>query len=51
MWDPISIFFCMWVLNIGMPDARLKVSEIIEARERYIINKTIAKDVVLRQSI
>lgn len=51
MWDPVSIFFCMWVLNIGMPDARLKVSEVIEAREQDTINKTIAKDVILRQSI
>lgn len=51
MWDPISIFFCAWILNVGLPDARLKVSEVLEAREQKIIVDTISKSVKLRQDI
>jgi hypothetical protein len=28
MWDPISVFVCMYILNVGLPEARLKVSDI-----------------------
>jgi hypothetical protein len=41
----------MWVLNVGLPDARLKVSEAIEAREQKIIMDHISKSVKLRESI
>ena len=51
MWDPISIFFCSWILNIGMPDARLKVSEVIEVREQKIIVDTIKDSVTIRDNI
>lgn len=51
MWDPISLFFCMWVLNINMPDARLKVSDIILAKEEVLINKTIIDSVQTRKDI
>lgn len=51
MWDPISLFFCMWVLNIGMPEARLKVSDIIIAKEEALINRTITDSVQVRESI
>ena len=49
MWDPISIFFCMWVLNVGMPEARLKVSDVIEVRESKVVADTIQQSVTLRQ--
>jgi len=29
MWDPVSVFVCMYVLNVGLPDARLRVNDII----------------------
>jgi len=48
MWDPLSIFFCMWILNIGMPEARLSVADTIELREQELINKTITSSVELR---
>ena len=37
MWDPISIFACMWILNSGLPDARLNVAYVIEQKEQQII--------------
>jgi len=41
MWDPISIFVCMWILNSGLPDARLKVADVIKAKEQKIISETV----------
>lgn len=29
MWDPVSVFVCMYMLNVGLPDARLNVNDII----------------------
>jgi len=29
MWDPVSVFVCMYMLNVGLPDARIKVNDII----------------------
>lgn len=51
MWDPISIFFCMWVLNVGLPEARLNVVGIIKAREESVINKTIIDSASIRNGI
>ena len=51
MWDPISIFFCMWVLNVGLPEARLKVSDAIEAKEQKIIVDSICNSVKLRNGV
>lgn len=51
MWDPISIFFCAWVLNIGLPEARLKVADVIEAREQQIIVEHISKSITIREGI
>lgn len=51
MWDPISVFFCMWVLNAGLPDARLNVVDVIEAKEQKIITDTIATSVILREGV
>jgi hypothetical protein len=51
MWDPISIFACMWILNTGLPDARLKVADVVEKREQQIIIDNIADYVKLREGI
>ena len=45
MWDPFTIMFCAYVLNMGMPDARLSVERAIEDRE----NRIIFADVKLRE--
>lgn len=42
MWDPISLFFCAYILNIGMPEARLKVRDIIEQKEKNIICESVS---------
>jgi hypothetical protein len=47
MWDPISIFACMWILNTGLPDARLKVADVVQ----QIIIDNIADYVKLREGI
>jgi len=47
-WDPVSIFSICWMLNIGMPDARLSVKEVIENKETIIIVNSISRDVKLR---
>jgi len=49
IWDPINIFSICWILNIGLPDARLTVKEIIESREAVIIVNSISRDVKLRE--
>jgi hypothetical protein len=49
MWDPMSVLFCMWVLNVGFPDARLKVSDMIKAREEKIIVDSIQKSATIRE--
>lgn len=51
MWDPISIFFCAWVLGVGLPDARLKVSDVIQAREAHVITEQIKNSVTIRKGI
>lgn len=51
MWDPISIFYCMWVLNAGLPDARLNVVDVIEAKEQKIIVDSISDSVKLREGV
>lgn len=41
MWDPISLFFCLYVMNANMPIARLDVAEAIKQHrsgpEDYIV--------------
>ena len=49
MWDPISIFFCAYILNIGMPDARLNVGEVIKANEERLVTETIIMDAKVRE--
>jgi len=51
MWDPISIFACMWILNAGLPEARLNVHKTIEANERRIFIEQMHKDVTLREGV
>ena len=49
MWDPISVFVCMWILNTGLPSARLSVAEAIKNRENTL--EEISKTVTLREGI
>lgn len=49
MWDPISLFYCMWILNTGLPNARLNVAEAIKNRENNL--EKISKTVTLREGI
>jgi len=51
MWDPISIFYCMWVLNIGLPEGRLGVADSIQLKEEAIINRTIIDSTTIRGGI
>lgn len=51
MWDPISIFYCMWVLNIGLPEGRLSVADSVQLKEEAIINKTIVDSTTIRGGI
>jgi len=51
MWDPISLFYMMWALNTGLPDARLNVTEVIQARENKIVIEHIVESVSLREGI
>jgi len=51
MWDPISLFFCSWILNIGMPPARLNVEDVIKANEQHVVIESIQNSVTLREGI
>ena len=51
MWDPISLFYCAWILNIGMPNARLNVQDVIETREYQIIIEQINSSVIIREGV
>ena len=51
MWDPISLFYMMWTLSTGLPDARLNVAEVIQARENKIIIEHITESISLREGI
>jgi hypothetical protein len=42
MWCPIDVFFIAWFCNFSpCQEARLNVSEIIEAKENKVISQTI----------
>jgi len=47
MWDPISIFVCMWILGVDLPPARLNVRDVIKVNE----NKEMHRDVTLRSGV
>jgi len=49
MFDPLSVFFCMWILNSGLPPARLSVHEVIKVKEEKIVVDTIQKSVTIRE--
>ena len=51
MWDPISLFYIMWVMNIGLPDSRLNVKEAIEMKENTIIVQSINEQIKLRDGL
>lgn len=36
VWDPVSIVFMMWVLNVDMPVARLHVQDVVAANRHNI---------------
>ncbi len=36
MWDPISIFVICWALNVGLPDSRLDVKEVIRVNQTHV---------------
>jgi hypothetical protein len=38
----------MWILNAGLPEARLHVHDVIEAREQKILVDTIQQSVTIR---
>jgi len=47
MWDPISIFACMWILGVDLPPARLNVQDVIQANQSRQIHET----VVIRKGV
>lgn len=51
MWDPVSVFYCMWILNSGLPPARLNVTETIELKETSVINQTMNRGIHLREGV
>jgi hypothetical protein len=51
MWDPISLFYMMWVLNTGLPSARLNVVDVINDKENKIFIDTISEQVKLRDGV
>lgn len=52
MWDPISIFYLMLMLNTSeLPNQRLTVKDVIEAKELKIINDKMKSDVSLRSGV
>ena len=51
MFDPISIFYFCWILNSGLPPARLNVSEVVQHKETVLIVKQISKDITIREGL
>lgn len=54
MWDPISILYCVWVLNLNsikLPSQRLTVEEVIQAKENKIFVDEIVNSVSIRQGL
>lgn len=47
MWDPISMLYMMWLLNAGMPEARLNVHSVMEANKQAL-SERIHQDITLR---
>ena len=52
MWDPISLFYLMLVMNMyELPAGRLQVNQAIAMRENTVIVDTINKQIELRQGL
>jgi len=51
MWDPISIFYICYLLNYNLPGGRLDLTQHISDQEKYVINKTMAEIVKLREGL
>lgn len=49
MWDPISLFYCMWILNVNLPNGRLNVLDLIKDKEEAIFNNYIHNNTKLRK--
>lgn len=41
MWDPVSVFAICWMLNAGLPNARLNVDEVLALKEKSVLNNTV----------
>lgn len=51
MWDPISIFYICYCLNVSMPGSKLTVDEVILANEKKLIETIIKDSVKLREGV
>jgi len=51
MWDPISVFVCMWILNINLPNARLNVHDMIKDRENKILQDYYSNSISVRDGV
>jgi len=52
MWDPISVFYLMLMLNTSeLPTQRLSVKDVVEAKELKIMQNKMKDDVTLRQGV
>jgi hypothetical protein len=38
MWDPISLFFYLYVMNANMPSTRLDVAEVIKQQRSGLVD-------------
>jgi len=47
MWDPVSMLYVMWLLNVSTPEARLNVQSVVEAN-RQALSERIHQDITLR---
>jgi len=51
MFDPITTFAFMWLMNLGLPDGRLDVKSAIETKEVIIIVQGINNQITLREGL
>jgi len=52
MWDPISVFYLMLMLNTSeLPNQRLSIKDVVEAKELKIMQNKMKDDVTLRQGV
>lgn len=51
MWDPVSIFAIMWMLNKDLPGGRLNVESAIETHETNVVVQSISEQIKLRNGL